>query len=71
MKLILEEIIEKAFEAGYQCRNNNGYKQNGTYQEDYNKFMKSIRDEPKFVDYIPKKLKQGICNHCGNINSYS
>jgi hypothetical protein len=36
------EDITKTFEAGYQCRNSNGYKTNGTYQEDYNNHIQSL-----------------------------
>jgi hypothetical protein len=37
-----KEDIEKAFDLGYQCKVNNGYKVNGTYQEDYVKCLEQI-----------------------------
>jgi hypothetical protein len=38
-----ENDILTAFEAGYQCKNNYGYKADGTYQEDYCKFFKELK----------------------------
>lgn len=37
-----QKDIEKAFELGYQCKVDNGYKSNGTYQEDLNNAIKQI-----------------------------
>ena len=45
-KRFSEEDLRKAFEAGWECKKNNGYKINDSYKKDYNSFI-NLLSQPK------------------------
>lgn len=52
------EDIKKAFEAGWQCKVNNGYKSDGTYYEDESKLIQSLSTQQLPKEFIPQYKKQ-------------
>lgn len=46
------EDVEKAFESGYNSAKNYSYKSNGTYQEDFNRFIQSLTTQQLPKEFI-------------------
>lgn len=44
-----KNLIAMCFEAGWQCRNNSGYKINGGYAEDFKKLLKQIYESQSSI----------------------
>lgn len=64
------EDMEKAFESGYNSAKNYSYKSNGTYQEDFEKFIQSLSIQQLPVNFIPELERDFSNRSCSNCNLY-